>query len=83
MEGKKGERKALEVEQMDKQGDIEKMTTTIHFYFKNLLKNSFTIINLKTQNVNYLEICKLTQCIHCKFKNLINLKSHSVMSDSL
>lgn len=27
-------------------------------------------MNLKAQNVNYLEICKLKKCTHCKFKNL-------------
>ena len=34
------------------------------------------IINFKTQNVNYLEICKLTKCIHCKFKNLNKCPTH-------
>ena len=28
------------------------------------------IMNLKAQNVNYLEICKLTKRTHCKLKSL-------------
>ena len=34
------------------------------------------IINFKTQNVNYLEICKLIKSIHCKFKNLNKCPTH-------